>query len=375
MTRRPLGLALALGVAAILTQACGGVGFTRADGAYKYKALKMSQQIQVVESASTLQGATQIIGAISQTSKTGAGDGASERAAIVKSFSSLARRRGCDALVGLTKTESTGSGTRREKVVGAQGKVTWKKVKTTVATSTWNATCVRTEAAAGGFKTRKGKAVAKTAAPTPAPAQPGSSNTPPPPNNGTAPAPVPAPAPAPTAPVPPPTAPTVPAPTPPPTKVAAPTPVAPAAPAKVTAQAKTLWKALAAIQGTYLPQMKGKFAGEPATTLEALGPLSKVMSKVVSKKGFWRYTVPAKWFGCGSNAKSDACKRLANAVKKLDPFGVMQTSIGTLSEASASMWLTANNDKIVEFLRDYVPKSLDLTGMKETPFFKRHFAL
>jgi len=380
-TLRSAAILATFTLSTLLAQACGGVSFTRNDGAPKYKPLRMKvAEVKVVDSVSQLGAQAQVIGTIAVTKKIT--DAGAEKDKVIKTFAAVAKKRGCDALSDLASSVTEGQSVKREKVKGPQGKVTYKKVTTNVKQVRWTAVCVRTAKAKGGLKTWKGAGsptmVAKKAEPAPAPApepakpapapaktetKPGGNATPPPPNSGGGPTTAPAP------PGPPTTTTSAPPVTPPP-----PTPPTPAMP-KLTTEAKALWKKLGALQKVYLPDLKGKFGSDPDTTLVAVQALGKVMKTVAGKRGFWRETVPTKWFGCGSNPNSDACGKLRNATRKLDRFTLMINAIANLSDLSASMWLDSNNDAVTEFLRDITPKTLDLTGMKETPFFKQHFAL
>lgn len=144
--------------------------------------------------------------------------------------------------------------------------------------------------------------------------------------------------------------------------------------AGVSKKTTELWQELGKYEGAYLKNWTGAFAEPPGSAMEVLEVFNEVAYAVTGPAGFWRKTVHGQWLGCEANADTEACEALTRALPELEGWDAFQAKIATMSDKQARRFLTKNHDKVMGYLKRYVPQSPSDSAMKETPFFQEHLA-
>lgn len=141
-----------------------------------------------------------------------------------------------------------------------------------------------------------------------------------------------------------------------------------------SAQADELWQAMSQYQGSYLRGWKRAFkTGEyaPADVLEAFNELGYA---VTGPGGFWRKDLPNGWLGCRRLPDSPACEALAGTTSELEKWDAFQGEIRETDEADARKFIEANQGKMIEYIKRYVPTEPSSSAMQSTPFYQEHLA-
>ncbi|MCO4762057.1 MAG: hypothetical protein KC502_11170 [Myxococcales bacterium] len=309
---------------------CGGIKFTRASGAFKYRALPVGTPIQSVERAALLPKPTAHIGTLVWAVETRT-DPKPNTALAETKFGKFAARYGCDAVVGLIAKTIAKKATKKVKKMGSDGKYVYNKVETTTYTHTYTAHCVRTAKAPGGL------ADGASSVPPPTPPQPEATKA-----DGSA---------------------------------AESKTKSDKSDDKFKPKAESdpdvlaVWKALKPYSGTMLKNWKKALAAPPASAHDVLGAFSELMVQVSGPTGIWRRTVPHEWFGCKAQPKQEQCTKVAKASAEFAPWDRFQRAMERQSPKGARGWLKRNRRRLLAYIERYVPRAPNLTGIQQTPLY------
>ncbi len=310
---RLIGLALAV----LLVSACGGVQFERTTGVPKFRPLPPGTQVQVVEESATLPTPNIVVGVLGFDT-TGA---TPVRPEIDDQFRKHAARYGCDAVAGVEAQDERKQQTTRVRKLGMDGKPVYEVKTVELVTWHWKGRCIRTSEAPGGLPANLPSADAA------GPDQPSPEAKPE-------------------------------------------VPASTGLPEDAKTAAQRLARRLLDLSDPYLMAWRERLDVAEPDAMEVLEAFNELAFQVSGAGGFWRKTVHQDWFGCPSAPSSEQCVKLAKAEPALVAADRLQHEIGNLAHSRAASWLRRNEQRLVTYLEDLVPKQTSFTAMKETSFYQ-----
>jgi hypothetical protein len=139
--------------------------------------------------------------------------------------------------------------------------------------------------------------------------------------------------------------------------------------------ALAIWKRLSKYGGSFLKHWRQSLdsADMPSHT-DVVDAFNELALAVTGPTGFWRKTVPNRWFGCEAMADSAPCKKLSSMYKELEQWDAIQKQIESLEGNQATQFLARNEARISLYLDTYVPAEPSADAMRTTPFYQKHLA-
>jgi hypothetical protein len=287
--------------------ACGGPQFKRTPGAEVYAALAKDRAVAVVASDAELAPPVQDVGTLTLDDKVG------DEAKAAEQLSQLARKKGCDALVGLRADVTEKRKVQTERKLDSRGQPAEESTEVVVKTWHWQARCVRS--AAAELAAPATGAVVPAAEPT--------VETPPP---------------------------------------------APLHPVVAAWQPR-----LAPLQDSWLRTWKGPLQAPGADAMTVVEALTDLAVQVTGPTGLWRQTLPTNWLGCPNQPDLPACKQIRAASGQFADLDALQSELARVRPGDAADFLSSRQAYLLQWMADWVPAEGSLSGLSATPAGKKHF--
>ncbi len=136
-----------------------------------------------------------------------------------------------------------------------------------------------------------------------------------------------------------------------------------------------LWSALEPGGQTYLQEWAEELQDPPEDPLMLIDAFNEMAFAVTGPTGFWRKTVPNKFFGCKADPSSPPCMSLKKAAGDFQRWDKLQTTLGKIeSSRAARRALKKHGKDMEEYLTTMVPKAEGIDGLQSTPFFNKTLA-
>ena len=136
-----------------------------------------------------------------------------------------------------------------------------------------------------------------------------------------------------------------------------------------------MWTELERFDSSYLEAYSELLSEKPDDPVELLNAWSEVVYRVTGHGGFWRDTVPNKYFGCKVMDHKKICRELGRLEASFRKWDTLQNDIQSLeTPRQARRFLRLHKDEMHDYLHRYVPPKENLTSAMETPLFKESLA-